>query len=518
MSANYHLTYKPDCVIIVSEYHSGKGEYKMKKKLFSATLSLIMCVCLLFSSIIGTSAAGGFNIADIIGALSGTSNGGGSINLSQAFADYLQNATKEEDESIIDKFVDNIKNKFNGTTTPDTDTDTDTEDDSVTLDKGAATNIAELFNITVNELKKGTPGYTETVYVSVAEEMDATMASFAGVLSGLFDSLVNSKDLFAGVIGGIEKETTVTTKYQAGGDVINNLPVSGKDYVACLTSEDIKDYSITIYRSGAYKMHIDLNDVEGSAAQSGLAHVFNTTDQAFTVVKIGSTALNINVKLKYVNNYVECQVNRDGEITSYTTNTGVTFLFQQEDGTYSPEMPYFGVNFEEKGIIYTINTEYSGINFQTRPMGDASNDGKVNSTDARLILRASCGLDKLDAAAVKYCDVTRDERISAADAREILRASAMLTKLPTTEEALGIKDYKMDEATEKHIDDLLILLMAYEAAADAEEQQKLQNSYNDKYDNTNKEEETTGELNTPSNKVEDALDFIGGILGGGSIF
>lgn len=490
----------------------------MKKKIFSSAVSLLMCFCLLFSSVIGTSAAGGFNIAEIIGALTGTTNGGSSINLSQAFADYLKNATQEEEESVIDKFVENIKNKFNGTEPPATEPDTNPEDDSVTLDKGAAANIAELFNITVNELKKGTPGYTETVFVSIAEEMDATLASFSGVLAGLFESLTGSKDLFAGVIGGIEKESTVTTKYQAGGDVINNLPVSGKDYVACLKAEDIKDYSITIYRSGAYKMHIDLNDVEGSAAQSGLAHVFNTTDKAFATIQLGSTSLNINVKLKYVNNYVECQVNRDGEITSYTTNTGITFLFQQEDGTYSPEMPYFGVNFEEKGIIYTVNTEYNGINFKTRAMGDATNDGKVNSSDARLVLRVACGLDKLDAAAVRYCDVTRDDKISAADAREILRASSMLTTLPTTEEALGIKDYTMSESTKTHISDLLVLLMAYEAAADEKEQQKLQDSYDDKYNNTTDEEENKGELNTPGNKVEDIIDFIGGLVGDGSIF
>lgn len=487
----------------------------MKKKFFSVAISLLLCMCIISGSVIGVTAAGSFNAAEIIGAITGVTSGG-NVNLSQIFSDYLKEATSQEKESVIDKLVDNIKNKFNGTQTPDTEPEPD-EDESVTLDQGAASNIAELFNITVNELKKGKPGYTETVNVSVSQDMSGEMANFAGILSGIFESLVSDKDFLAGVIGGIEKETTVTTKYPTGTDVINNLPVSGKDYVACLETEDIKDYSITIYRSGAYKMHIDLHDVEGSAAQSGLSHVFNTTDKAFATVQIGTSSINIYVKLKYVNNYVECHVDRNGNITSYTTNTGITFLFMDpETGEYSPEMPYFGVNFEKEGIIYTVNTEYTGINYQVRAMGDADDDGKVNSSDARMVLRVSSRLDTMDAMSMQYCDVTGDKKISAADAREILRASAMLTTLPTTEDALGIKEYKKDEKTQAHIDDLLILLMAYEAAADAQAQKELQDSYNGKYNDTN-EEETTGELNTPSNKVEDVLDFIGGLINGNNI-
>lgn len=503
-------------MFVISYYRSiiRNGENQMKKKFFSATISLLLCVCMISGSIVGVS-AGSFNAAEIIGAITGVNNSGANVNLSQLFADYLKEATSQEKESVIDKLVENIKNKFNGTENPDTDVEPEPdEDESVTLDKGAASNIAELFNITVNELKKGTPGYNETVNVSVSQDMSGEMANFAGVLAGLFESLIGDKDTIAGIIGGIEKETTKTTKYPTGADVKNNLPVSSKDYVACLETEDIKDYSITIYRSGAYKMHIDLHDVEGSAAQSGLAHVFNTTDKAFATVQIGSSSINIYVKLKYVNNYVECQVDRNGNITRYTMNTGVTFLFMDpETGEYSPEMPYFGVNFEKEGIVYTVNTEYSGFNFATRAMGDANNDGKINSTDARLVLRASGRLETLDAVTLPYCDVTGDKKVSAADAREILRASAQLTSLPTTEDVLGIKEYTKDEKTQAHIDDLLILLMAYEAAADAEAQKELQNSYNDKYNGTDNEE-TTGELNTPSNKVEDVLDFIGGIIGG----
>lgn len=488
----------------------------MKKRIFTAVTALVLSVIIAFGGTVSAIAAD-INIAELIGTLTGMSGSGSgsSINLSEAFAEYLKNATQEESDSVIDKFVQNIKDKINGTDTetPEPEPDTGDEDASVTIDMGAATNIADLFNLTVNELKKGNPGFTKTLTASMDQEIAANLQGGLGIVTSLVESLIGTKDIFAGVISGVNRENQVTTKYDAGNDVINNLPVSGKDYVACLTAEDIKDYTITIYSSGAYKMHIDLHDVEGSAAQSGLAHVFDTTDKAFATVELGSASINIYVKLKYVNNYVECQVNRNGEITSYTTHMGVTFLFLQEDGTYSSEMPYFGVDFEEEGIIYTVDTEYSGINFNTRLMGDTDNNGKVNSTDARLVLRASSGLEALDESAIIYSNVNMDDRISAADAREILRASAMLTTLPSTQEALGIKDYVKDEAVQKQIDDLLILIMAYQAAQDEAEQKALQDSYNQKYDETVAEEETTGELNTNS-KVEDVFDFIGGLING----
>ncbi len=480
----------------------------MIKKLLSATVSVTLCVCLVFAGTFTASAE--MNIAEIIGALTGTTDSG-SLNLSEALADFIKEQNEDKSESVIDTFVQNIKDKFNGVETPP-DENTKDDDDSVTIDKGEAVNIAELFNLSVNKLKNGKPGFTRITSVSLADEMPPELLTFAGVLSGLLDSVIGTGDIFAGAVSGIDRETKVTEKFEVGNDVINNIPVSGKSYVACLEADDIKDYTITIYRSGAYKIHIDLPDVEGASAQSPLSHVFNTTDKAFATLNINGASLNVNVKLKYVTNYVECQVNKQGEVTNYITNSGVTFLFLQEDGSYSPEMPYFGINFEEKGVVYSFNTEYTAINFASRPMGDADNDSKVNSTDARLVLRHSAQIELIDEISLQYCDVTNDGNVTAADAREILRFSAKLTTLPSTQEVLGYSEYKQDPAVEKNIDDLLVLIMAYETAKDKEEQNALQSVYDNKYNQDNKSEETTsGELNTGS-KVDEVLDFIGGIF------
>lgn len=470
-------------------------------------ISLIVCVSLVFCSVSAFAAAN--DTANIISAITGQ---GGSVNLSQYFADWLKNEIDNKDESVIDKFVTSIKNQWNGIE-PDNNND-DSQDVSVTFSEGERENIAELFNITVNELKKGQPSFIKTVNATMNAKAASSLQGGLGPVTGLVESLIGTKDIFAGVIDGVNGDTQTRTKYPAGNDVKNNIPVSGKDYTACLTADDIKDYTVTIYRSGAYSMHIDLIDVEGSAADSGLSHVFDTTDKAYATIELGTASLNLSVMLKYVNNYVECEVNRDGEITSYTMGMGITFLFQQEDGSYSTAVPYMGIDAEEEGIIYEVTTEFSGINFALRQLGDANNDGNVNSSDARLVLRMASSLEECADADFDYCDVTLDKRVTAADAREILRASAGLAELKQSSEALGLREYEKDEATQRHIEDLLVLIMAYQTAKDEEEQRQLQAAYESKYNTDNTaEEETTQKITTTGDKVNDVINGIGTIIG-----
>lgn len=485
----------------------------MKKKFFVSVISLVLCVCVAFSGTFSLTASS-LNLAEMMaGLLSGNSG----VNISQVFSEWLKGQVdSKEKESVIDKLVSNLKNKFLGTEPEDPGVDPSEDPDNyVTLNEGEAANIAELFNLTVNELKNGNPAFTKRQIASMDAKIASSLQGGLGPVTGIVESLIGTKDIFAGVIDGTNGKNEIRTSYPSGNDVINNIPVSGKNYVANLTKDDIKDYTITIFRSGAYRMHIDLIDAEGSAAASGLSHVFDTTDKAYATLNLGTSALNISVMLRYVHNYVECEVNRNGEITRYTMNMGITFLFPQEDGTYSPEMPYLGVDFEKEGIIYNITTEFSGIDFSLRKMGDANNDGKVNSTDARLVLRMASGLETCPDDAFPYCDVTLDKQISAGDARAILRASSRASTLPTTTEALGYKEYQKSASVQKHVDDLLVLIMAYQAAKDEAERKKLQESYQDKYNgsSTAPEEPTTGKMQSTGDKVNDALGQIGGILG-----
>ena len=55
--------------------------------------------------------------------------------------------------------------------------------------------------------------------------------------------------------------------------------------------------------------------------------------------------------------------------------------------------------------------------------GDVDANGKVDSTDARLALRAAVGLDTLTEDAKKAADVDFNNTVDATDARFILRAA-----------------------------------------------------------------------------------------------
>lgn len=70
-------------------------------------------------------------------------------------------------------------------------------------------------------------------------------------------------------------------------------------------------------------------------------------------------------------------------------------------------------------------------------LGDADGDGQVTSADARLVLRASVGLETPDMLRRILYDADTDGSITAADARLILRASVGLEKLSVTDAIIG---------------------------------------------------------------------------------
>lgn len=489
-----------------------------RKRIFAAVVSLVLSVSMLAGAVIPAYAE--MNLSQIVSGLFGSAGAGsgGSINASQAISDWINGLIQEDEESPIDKFVENIKNQWNGVEDDSADDPSADEDVVIVIDEAVADNIAELFNISVNEIKKANPGFAMVQTASMDAEIAESLQGGLGAVTGIVESLIGTKDIFAGVIDGTMTENSVSTEYPVGNDIVNNFPLKGKDYVASLKGEDIKDYTVSFAKSGKYTIHIDLKDVDGSAANSGLANVFDVTDKAFATVELGTTSINIQIMLKYVNNYVELVVDRHGFVESYTMGMGITFMFMQEDGSYATEMPYLGVDFMEEGIIYNITTYYGDFRYDARLMGDAVNDGKVNSSDARKVLRVASQLDTITEDEAKYCDINGDGKITSYDAREILRAAAGMIKLPSTEDALGIKPYEKSEAVEKHIDDLRVILMAYQAAKEEEDKKELQDYYDKLYGDGSGtvEETTTQQINSTGNKVDDFIDGVGDIINQGN--
>ena len=489
-----------------------------RKRILAAAVSLVLC----FAMLVGASmpAYAEMNLSQVVSGLFGSAGAGSgsSINASQAVSDWLNGLIQEEEDSPIDKLVQNIKDQWNGVEN-DSSEDPDADKDVViVIDEAVADNIAELFNISVNEIKKGNPGFSMVQTASMDTEIAQQLQGGLGAVTGIVEALIGTKDIFAGVIDGTMSENSVTVTYPVGNDIANNFPLKGKDYVADLKGADIKDYTVSFAKSGKYTIHIDLKDVDGSAADSGLANVFDVTDKAFATIELGTTSLNIQVMLKYINNYVELVVDRHGFVESYTMGMGITFMFMQEDGSYAEEMPYLGVNFIEEGIIYNITTYYGDFKYDARLMGDAVIDGKVNSSDARKVLRVASQLDTFTDEDVKYCDVTGDGKITSADAREILRAAVGMITLPTAEEMLGIKPYEKSDAVEKQVDDLRVILMAYQSAKDEEAKNELQDYYDKLYGDGSgtAEETTTGQMNSTGNKVDDFIGGVGDIINAGN--
>ena len=58
--------------------------------------------------------------------------------------------------------------------------------------------------------------------------------------------------------------------------------------------------------------------------------------------------------------------------------------------------------------------------------GDIDGDGDINSSDARLVLRYSVGLEKLNEEQIENADVNKDGAVNSADARMVLRGSVGL--------------------------------------------------------------------------------------------
>lgn len=88
---------------------------------------------------------------------------------------------------------------------------------------------------------------------------------------------------------------------------------------------------------------------------------------------------------------------------------------------YSDELPLT----EHKAVdgICTVCKKAVGEKIR---YGDVNDDGKISASDARIVLRASVGLERLNEIQTEKADVAKDGRITASDARLILRASVNL--------------------------------------------------------------------------------------------
>lgn len=113
-------------------------------------------------------------------------------------------------------------------------------------------------------------------------------------------------------------------------------------------------------------------------------------------------------------------------IRNVTVSCGVPQGFSLINGTVNAASFEYIAAGASKELVYCI--KYPG---KACKVGDLDDDDHVRSTDARLALRASAGLEQLSDEQMRKGDTNGDGTVSAADARAILRVSAGLDRFAT---------------------------------------------------------------------------------------
>lgn len=117
------------------------------------------------------------------------------------------------------------------------------------------------------------------------------------------------------------------------------------------------------------------------------------------------------------------------ELKTAIANPATEYTLTKADGSAFADGESVGT-----GAVITLNdAEKTAFTFIL--VGDVDGSGKVDATDARLVLRAAAKLDTLDDVKSKAADVNGDGKIDATDARIVLRVSAKLETIDAVPEA-----------------------------------------------------------------------------------
>lgn len=91
----------------------------------------------------------------------------------------------------------------------------------------------------------------------------------------------------------------------------------------------------------------------------------------------------------------------------------------------------YASNPDSTGYFSSFNIVWDRLMFDFM-LGDVNNDGKISSTDARIVLRHALKLNLIsDSSDLKAADVNKDNKITSADARFVLRAALKIEQIPS---------------------------------------------------------------------------------------
>lgn len=190
--------------------------------------------------------------------------------------------------------------------------------------------LLEWFNLSLNNVKEGMPGFTRAKQTTVAD------ISLSNQLANTLVSFVK------GMLLSEEVETKTAAK---GQSCVELMSPDGERYVSQLSMADIKDISVMAQGTG-YAVTVTLPDAVNPTKDEGAyAKIFNfiTVDDVVNTYapKVGATVARNNIKVTYSGCTAKAVISPDGKVESY--NTYVTCVVSLKDATV------------KKGV--TINTD-----------------------------------------------------------------------------------------------------------------------------------------------------------------
>ena len=190
--------------------------------------------------------------------------------------------------------------------------------------------LLDWFNLSLNNVKEGMPGFTRAKQTTVAD------ISLSNQLANTLVSFVK------GMLLSEEVETKTAVK---GQSCVELMSPDGERYVSQLSMADVKDISVMAQGTG-YAVTVTLPDAVNPTKDEGAyAKIFNfiTVDDVINTYapKVGATVARNNIKVSYAGCTAKAVISPDGKIESY--NTYVTCVVALKDATV------------KKGV--TINTD-----------------------------------------------------------------------------------------------------------------------------------------------------------------
>lgn len=198
--------------------------------------------------------------------------------------------------------------------------------------------------------------------------------------------------------------------YRASAEFPENAYLSADRITSGKVFEDVQQAVQT-------SKHFELYDIYFLYADG---HTFDPADAAIIRLPLGTQLKREKCMVYYVDEVgkrlLEISASYDRTCISFRSKgPGLYFVTDESNGEAAaptPSAPAMGSTFSFYGARLV--------------MGNADGDSAVTSADARAVLRASVGLEKLDALQTECADTDWDGNITAADARAVLRYSVGL--------------------------------------------------------------------------------------------